>query len=200
MGTTARELFARHLERRDVEWAGDRVEVFTGDLYPLLFHGNLGLPSSLMIRRDVYRESGGFDPAFRVAEETEYLHRIAARWPAVLVMAPLVRYRVAHGPSLINTGDPRPAVRNALRSIEQAGRLRAPLDPETVAARQEGETRLLLRLARAALSAGDSAEARTALARVPRTRWSSQRATLTGVSLLPAPVLRLALRMRQALR
>jgi hypothetical protein len=113
-------------------------------------------------------------------------------------MAPLVRYRVAHGPSLINTGDPRPAIRNALRSLEQAGRLRAPLDPAAQEARKEGETRLAYRLARAALSAGDPAEARTALARLPGTRWSSQRAALTGLSLLPAPVLRLALRARRA--
>ena len=199
MGTTARDLFARQLERHEVEWATGRVEVFAGDLYPLLFHGNLGLPSSLMIRRDVFQGSGGFDPAFRVAEETEFLHRLSARWPAALVMAPLVRYRVAHGPSLINTGDPRPAIRNALRSLEQAGRLRAPLDPAAQEARKEGETRLAYRLARAALSAGDSAEARTALARLPGAHWSSQRVALTGLSLLPAPVLRLALRARRAL-
>ena len=199
MGTTARDLFARQLERREVEWKADRVEVFTGDLYPLLFHGNLGLPSSLMVRRDVFQETGGFDPAFRVAEETEFLHRLSARWPVALVMAPLVRYRVAHGPSLINTGDPRPAIRNALKSLEQASRLRSSLDQATLAALREGEARLRFRLARAAISACDPADARTALAGLPDAHVSLRRAALTWLSMLPAPVLRLALRARRAL-
>lgn len=190
MHTTARQLFASRLARHEVPRAGAPVEIFAGDLYPLLFHGNLGLPSSLMVRREVFLQSGGFDPAFRIAEETEYLHRLSARWPAAVVMAPLVRYRVAHGPSLINTGDPRPAIRNALRSLSQASGLRAPLDAAAEAARVEGETRLRFRLARAALSAGDPAEARAALAGLPAARWSLRRAAYSGLSLLPAPVLR----------
>jgi hypothetical protein len=153
-----------------------------------------------MVRRELFQQSGGFDPGFRVAEETEFLHRLSVRSSAVLVMAPLVRYRVAHGPSLINTGDPRPAVRNALRSLEQASRLRAPLDEVAQAAKREGETRLRFRLARAALSAGDPAEARMALASLPAAGWSSQRLVLKALSLLPARVLGMALRMRRAVR
>lgn len=196
MGTTGRTLFGRRLERRQVDWTGGPIELLWGDLFPLLFHGNLGLPSSLMVRREQFQESGGFDPEFRVAEETEFLHRLSARSPVALVMTPLVRYRVAGGPSLINTGDPRPAIRNALRSLEQASRLRPPHDEADQAVRRAGEARLRLRLARAALAAGDPGEARNALAALPAVGWSLRRAALTGLSLLPPPVLRAALSVR----
>jgi len=197
MGTTGRDLFGRYLHRGELAGAAGAVEVFSGDLYPLLFHGNLGLPSSLMVRRDLFLDSGGFDPAFRVAEETEYLHRLSARSPVAIVMAPLVRYRVAHGPSLINTGDPRPAIRNALKSLGQAAALRQPVDAVAAEARAAGEARLRLRLARAAISTGDPSEARAALAGVG---WSLDRFGLTALSLLPAPLLRAGLRLRRSLK
>jgi hypothetical protein len=199
MGTTGRMLFGRHLERRRVDWTGGPVELFTGDLFPLLFHGNLGLPSSLMVRRERFQESGGFDSEFRVAEETEFLHRFSVERPVVLLMAPLTRYRVADGPSLINTGDPRPAIRNALRSMEQASRLRAPHDEGDQAVRRAGEARLRLRLAHAALSVGDPGEARSALAALPAGSWSIRRAALTGLSLLPPSLLRAALSARRGI-
>lgn len=200
MRTTARELFGKYLARHQMEWIGGDIDVFLGDLFPLLFYGNVGLPSTMMVRRDVFQRSGGFDPSFRVAEDTEFLHRLSAYSSVAIVCAPLVRYRVAHGLALTNTDDPRPAVRNALQSILQASRLRTPLGRVAEEARREGEARLRLRLARGALSACAPEEARAALSPLSEGQWSLERVSLTGLGLLPAFVLRGALRIRRFFR
>ncbi len=55
------------------------------------------VPSSLLMRREVYADIGGFDEALLTAEDIDYHLRIARRWKIGVVEAALVDYRVADG-------------------------------------------------------------------------------------------------------
>jgi glycosyltransferase involved in cell wall biosynthesis len=75
-GIAPHEFFAQYLRRDAVQAGGELFEVFSGDAYEALFLGNFGLPSSSMVARGLFEQVGGFNPAFRIAEETEFFHRI----------------------------------------------------------------------------------------------------------------------------
>ncbi|HEX5632504.1 MAG TPA: glycosyltransferase, partial [Gemmatimonadales bacterium] len=94
--------FARFLARRSADADGATVAFYEGDAFEALFLGNFGLPSSIVIARDLFLDAGGFDPAFRLAEETEFFHRIAARAPAVVLRDALVGYRIGQSGSLVS--------------------------------------------------------------------------------------------------
>jgi hypothetical protein len=164
------------------------VTVFGGDAFGLLFHGNFGLPSSAMVRRTLFETLGGFDPSWRLAEETEFFHRLAASAAVALVMEPLAKYRVGQDGALTSPANTVALVRNALTSLERAAACRA-LKPAERSAYAEGRTR---RLAYALLSNYDSREALEVLGTLFRRGIpSSVRACgLLGLSLLPGPILR----------
>jgi glycosyltransferase involved in cell wall biosynthesis len=122
--------FGRWLSRASIDAAGGRHGLFHGDFFPLLFHGNVVLPSSAMIHRSLFEEVGTFDEAFRVSEETEFFHRAAAHAPGMMVMSPLVDYRVAQTGSLTNPANTPRLIRNALTSVERAAALRPRLSGE----------------------------------------------------------------------
>ena len=65
-------------------------------LFPRCLERCLVSPSAVVIRRDLYEELGGFDPAFAVCEDYELWLRIALREPVGLVDAPLVIKRGGH--------------------------------------------------------------------------------------------------------
>lgn len=48
-------------------------------------------PLSLLMRREVYEDVGGFDESLRTAEDLDYHLRVAARWPIGVVSQPLAR-------------------------------------------------------------------------------------------------------------
>lgn len=60
------------------------------------------IPASLLLRREVYQDVGGFDESLRTAEDLDFHLRVAQRWPIGLVDAPLVRVaRGDHGLSAL---------------------------------------------------------------------------------------------------
>jgi glycosyltransferase involved in cell wall biosynthesis len=120
------EFFARHFAVGEVTAAGQSHRVYHGDAYVPLFHGNFASPATAMVRRQLFADSGGFDPSLRLAEETEFFHRLSARGPAVVVMSPLLRWRVGQAVSLISSTNTGSLIRNALLSLERAAELRAP--------------------------------------------------------------------------
>jgi GT2 family glycosyltransferase len=190
-GEGAEAFFARYFERREVEVGGERATVFTGDAYDALFLGNFGLPSSVVIDRELFAEVGGFNPEFRLAEETEFFHRVAARAPVAIVTSALVGYRVGRAGGLISPANSERLIQNALRSVDGAHGMR-PAAERSVAHWQRGRRRLLQRLAYTRLSNFDRAGARAAL----RDAWASgaprdaRSLGLYVTSLLPAPALR----------
>ena len=65
-------------------------------------YGDLdGIPLlSAMFRRSVFEEAGGFDPAFRVAEDTDLLFRLRERGIEIAILPEIVLYRRFHGDNL----------------------------------------------------------------------------------------------------
>ncbi|HWZ60408.1 MAG TPA: glycosyltransferase [Gemmatimonadaceae bacterium] len=141
---------------------GDTHEGYAGDLFELLFGGNIVLPSSAVVRRALFGRVGVFDPEYRLAEETEFFHRVAEASPAVIILSPLVRYRVAQAGSLTASENTARLVSNALRSIDGAAARRQPVTASTRRAWRAGRQRLLLRLAYAELSSYHARAARGA--------------------------------------
>jgi glycosyltransferase involved in cell wall biosynthesis len=184
--------FARWLDRFEVEVDGRRHTCFHGDFFELLFHGNVVLPSSAVIRRDLFDDAGTFDEHFRVAEETEFFHRAAVGSAGVMVMSSLVGYRVSQAGSLTNPANTPKLVRHALTSLDRAVALRGRLSRAERAAYEEGRRRLLRDLAYAELSLLNRPEARDAAraawqAGTDRNPWLL---ALYAASLLPISLLR----------
>jgi glycosyltransferase involved in cell wall biosynthesis len=66
-----------------------------GDVFvALLIKGNVITTSSVMIRADVFRTLGGFDPGLMVAEDWDLWLRVAADRPVRACREPLVKYRL----------------------------------------------------------------------------------------------------------
>lgn len=60
------------------------------------------IPASLLIRREVYEQTGGFDESLRTAEDLDFHLRVARRWQIGLIDTPLVRVaRGEHGLSAL---------------------------------------------------------------------------------------------------
>ncbi len=88
-------------------------------------YGDLdGIPLlSAMIRRSVFDELGGFDPTFRVAEDTDLLIRMRARNIAIAVLPVVILHRRFHGGNLTaDRSAPNPIVRSLRAKLEQERR------------------------------------------------------------------------------
>jgi glycosyltransferase involved in cell wall biosynthesis len=190
-GLAAEALLSRYLERRDIEVNGEQVAILAGDAYEALFVGNFVLPSSSVVERALYAELGGFDADFRLAEETEFYHRLAARSPVAVLLAPLVGYRIGRGGGQISPANSETLILNALRSVDAARMLRSRT-PRVDALWQHGRAGLLRRLAYTRLSNLDRQGVRAAL----RDAWATGAPRdmgslgLFAASLLPPPALR----------
>ena len=160
---SAHEFFATYLVAGVVENAGHRVEYFHGDAYLPLFLGNFGLPSSFVVDREVFRASTGFDPAFRLAEDTEFFHRLSVTEPVTVVMESLVGYRVAQANSLVSSANIVRLIEVAILSNSKAALLRTGHDERHLRQMRRGRVGLLRKLARAELSIARGPAARRAL-------------------------------------
>ncbi len=196
------QYFASWLTGAEITVGAEDFQVWWGDAFGMLFLGNVVLPSSVLIRKDLADRLGGFDERFRLAEETEFFHRVAAEAPVAIVTAPLTRYRVGQGASLISSANIVRLIENALISGDRAARLRSPLPAAASAARVAGRRQLLSRLAYAKLTALDVTGSRHAVRQAwaegaPRsTRWL----TIYLATLLPAFVLRSLRALKSRLR
>lgn len=196
------EFFARTLRRVEIEAAGSRHTIFTGDVYRLLFDGNIVFPSCAMIRRDVAARAGPWDESFRVANDTEWFHRVAAVAPVAIVMTPLMTWRRGQANTLVQGNNTTLLVRNAVRSIDQALTLRGEPDDALRRGHAAARRRLLLRLAYGELTVYNGRGARAALGEAvasgaPRTLRT---ATIWGASWLPSGVLRALHRLKVVAR
>lgn len=200
--TSPEEFFSRYLHAGVAAAGAGPVDFFHGDAYVPLFLGNFALPSSAMVERELFLASSGFDPAFRLAEETEFFHRLSATAPLSIVMSPLVGYRVAQANSLVSSANIGRLIENALQSNANAAALRAPLDEVGLRHMQRGRTRLLRKLARAELAVGQRASARRALleARTLDGIGGPRDYAMLVLSALPDPLLSLALALWRASR
>ena len=189
-GRSADRHLGAWLERRLVDVGGREVPVYTGDAYGLLFEGNVALPSTALVSREVFDRAGLFDESFRWAEDTEFFHRAAAVSPVAVVMERLADYRIGHA-SMISSGDRSPFIRYAIKSAEQAAKLRAPHSEREARAYREGILRLRLRLAYNRMSSFDGAGARQAVREIWGSgEWPLRSVAIFAASLFPAWALR----------
>jgi GT2 family glycosyltransferase len=198
-GVSAERYLREWLERREVRSGDVTIVAYTGDAYGMLFLGNVALPSSAIVARNVIDRVGVFDETFRVAEETQFFHRVASQADVAVVMQPLCKYRVGH--ASIIAGDQEPLIRNAIRSLEQAVSLRAALTRKERKAVRTGRQRLHTKLAYARLAALDRKGARQALTEnIEDQLFKAASTAIYLASFLPAEILRGLHRGKRALR
>jgi hypothetical protein len=154
-----------------------------------------------MLSRDVVESVGGFDEAFRLAEETEFFHRVAAVSPLGIVTTPLFRWRVGQVVSLVSAQNMVTLIRNALLSGERAAALRSPLPAAASETRRAGRLRLLGELAYAELSLKRGGACRAAVRKAWEAGGGGPRlAALYALSFLPPAALDLLHTMKRGLR
>jgi len=122
----AHEHFGGSLEQVEIRVGRDSIPVFSGDAFDLLFSGNFVFPSCAVIHRSVVSLAGTFDETMRVAEDTEFFHRISAESHCLVISASLTEYSLGGSDSLTHGSNTVESVRNALESLERASSLRAP--------------------------------------------------------------------------
>lgn len=91
----------------------DYFYVYIGNIFKWLILGNFILPTTVVMRRDVFLDSGGFDTRFRFAEDSEFFLRLAKFTAFGFIDLPLAGYCKS---ALSTTG----SIANRL-SILQAG-------------------------------------------------------------------------------
>jgi len=192
-GLPPEAFFATAMTRSEIEAADSRHTVYTGDAFELNFYGNFAYPSCAMLERRVMDQAGLFDETFRYASDTEYFHRLAAAAPLGVIMTPLFLWRRGAANTNVSSNNMAEIVRNAIRSVDRAVRLRGDPPPDRIRRlHMEARRRLLLRLAYIELSNLDGGGARTSLRRA----WAegapvTPRALgIYGASLLPGSALR----------
>lgn len=199
---TPEDFFGSGLQRTHVNAKGVSHTVYWGDSYQLNFYGNFTYPSALLIDRRVIDEAGVFDESLRVAEDTEYCHRLAAAAPIAVIMTPLIGHRVDQYGSLVAPENVVTLVETALLSVERASGLRRQLSVSESAARRKGRQMLLNRLAYAHLASLNPAGAR----KRAREAWqegpgrSPRALAIWAASFLPASGLKLLHKLKRSLR
>jgi glycosyltransferase involved in cell wall biosynthesis len=201
-GLVPAEFFARAMRRLEIEAAGRRHVVYTGDAYRLLFDGNFVFPSCALVRRELAAAVGPWDESFRVANDTEWFHRVAAAAPAAIVMTPLMVWRRGQQNTLVDGRNVAALRRNAITSLDRALVLRGEPDAELRGIHAASRRRLLLRLAYGQLSVLDREGARASVreARQWGVRWSVLAAAIAGLSYAPPAALRALHAAKRALR
>lgn len=164
--------FVNWLKKTTITVGSRKHSVYWGDAFGLLFLGNVVLPSSVLMHKELANRVGGFDEQFRLAEETEFFHRVAAVAPLAVVMSPLARYRIGQVVSLISSVNIVRIIENALVSIDRAAQLRGSLTGAEREALATGRKDLLTRLAYTRLTNFDKDGARSAI----KLAWKQGRA------------------------
>jgi len=116
---------ARHVRIGRNEATTRRNRWIQGDLFVKAFSESFIHTSSVMIRRDVFQEIGGFPTRYRFADEFDVWLKIAARFPIAYVDDPLVFIRFYEA----NTSHNRIGVRTDTYDI-----LMSNYDPERIPA------------------------------------------------------------------
>ena len=81
-----------------------RERLMEGDLVRNIFSNSGVCTSTVMVRRSVFLNEGGFNESLITAEDDDLWIRIAARYPVTLLEQPLVKYTLSEG-SLSRTPD-----------------------------------------------------------------------------------------------
>jgi glycosyltransferase involved in cell wall biosynthesis len=139
---------------------GAPVRVYHGRIDATLFLGNFINTCSVMVRRDVARQIGGFDRSLRTQEDYDYWLRIARHHSFSYVDAPLVARRKRPG-QLTRPDQIEEVARSSLQVVERVSPWIAEVVPPDVVRRRLAEKHRELGFVQ--LLAGRRFEARTSL-------------------------------------
>jgi glycosyltransferase involved in cell wall biosynthesis len=190
------------LREHSLEIEGASYTLFVGDLFRLLFAGNVVQPSAAMVETAAFREAGGFDPEWRLAEETEFFHRLSAGPPGCIVMEPLYSWRTGHGGNLVSPANIAPLIENAIASLDRALVLRGAPDDVVRTLHATAVRRQVRKLAYTHLTNLEGGRARDAIRRA-RARFPGSTRELLPLylaSLLPRWALRAAAALKASLK
>lgn len=165
------------------------VETWSGNAFRWMILSSFLMPSTVAIRRTTFIGVGGFDAAFRYAEDTEFFLRLSKTATFLWIDDSLTGYRQASGTLL--TGNMYPTLRNAVRAVVKHcidDPTAMQTDPKWV--RRAVATRYS-RFAYYCVSELRMAEAREFAWAALRLNRRDRRAWLVAVlAMLPAPLLR----------
>ncbi len=107
------------------------TRVFWGDVFSAMVMGNLCLPSTVLVLRDVALAAGGFDESMLSGEDHDFHLRLSREAPLALLDAASTVYRRGTGGQLTDPAYQPMIARNALRTIlpvirNERGRIRLP--------------------------------------------------------------------------
>lgn len=197
-GVAPESLFGSLSElRREVLSVDGRDHVvFVGDYFRALFYGNFISPSGFMCRVEAFCRTGGFRTDWRLAEDTEFFHRMAATIPGSGILTPLFGWRRHVQGGLVSRENIVTLIRNGIASMDSALELRGQPSPEVLELHRrtlEGDYRALAYTLLSELDGpGARAVVRETHARLPRTRLDIRFHLLHLAAFLPRPLLRLA--------
>jgi hypothetical protein len=173
-------------ERDEVRPGAEAVGVFHGDAFRALFLGNFVNTSSMVVKKRVLEEAGGFSPGRRTQEDYELWLKVALRGPMAFVDRPLLYFR--QRPFQLTSDDQRLGIASdtaaVVTEMAEAARTRVG-----VALADERVADVQCALAVAHLGVNQRRAARQALARAAKHGGGRRRvAFLWSWSWLPALV------------
>lgn len=175
--------------------------LYVGDVFSPMVMGNLVMPSSVLIRRDLVLRLGRFDEHFATGEDYEFFLRACRAGPVAFADIADIRYSIATHGRLSGPGTGLAMARAYLEVLDgtlarDAGRITLPAamiaEARGYAHRWVGETEL---------EAGSARAARGHLVQAfrlgPRRAWI---VALLGLTFLPRPAIRRLIRWRRGVR
>ena len=175
-------------------------KLYVGDVFSAMVVGNLVLPSSVVMRRGRLDVVGRFDGRFATGEDYEFFLRACRAGPVGYADIPSVRYRMGTEDRLSGPSMALPIARNYLEVLEEtlardADRISLPT-AMIRAARADAHQWV----AETELLSGSVSSARKHLVAANRIRLRPRSLAALVATLLPAPVLQLAIRSLRRLR
>ena len=92
----------------------NEVQIYYGNIANHLFFGNFILPSSVVMRKSIINNLGGFDENYKIAEETDFFLRVCTLYDAAYVDRTLVDYLVKRVGNLTGSPNTEKLIRNAI--------------------------------------------------------------------------------------
>jgi GT2 family glycosyltransferase len=173
-----------------------------GELYSAMIAGSLVHTSTALLRASLAVSVGFFNEQMRAGEDYEFHLRVCRAKPVALLDVPAIHYRIAGGSDQLTASKYRVEIaRNALNTrVDALARDRARISLS------RSEIRRIIAQANAWLGeelfdSGEYAAARPFLRRGIVQEWNRARVLARALlALLPAPMIRSALRMRRGRR
>ena len=181
------------------EGKGTNIDTYSGNGFEWMILGNFIMPSSVIMKRKLFIEQGGFDRDFKVAEDAEFFLRLAKNTDFLYIDHPLHGYR--RSPNSLISRHLKETIVYGIRGVKK----NLFDDKETLNKYRKWTDRSLSgRLAALAyynLTELDTREAlRNAIRSIKHKSLSVEAWTMVTLALMPKTVLQMAKDLKRALK